>query len=445
MALSLNDFSSLIRNTTVLPSGGDTTVRLEGDQLTTGKWQSLGTRSAAFKADNQRLRQQFLDAVAGRFNGLASIPDSVKAQLKINDFKLDGEGRVCSERPLTMRRIQAVMNAVADFEICHQKLDVDAIKATKGEGVVIQGEPGLERCVAMYNELSDRSFEIGNLFEQSSSSEGDPVRSNRNGQLIADFTKDTDKHFNAQATKVAKSYVQAEVASQLSFFAKGEKTQFAKDVDRGNFINDRGELLPSDEKAATDRMARDLHPGVEGFAQLSSREQTKIHLVQSLITQDNDMTISASLSAPLDAARGNRTPMAMMLSGGNTKAQTTLYSYSFDKDGGISVSLCRYKDAGVAMMEYLNQDPEAASPMLEGRIQCLTRMDVHISAAEVDRIGDLVEQGRFAQIDGGNMAHAVSKIRIAEKDRTVEIAKLLPKDLRVDMDIRVSGKLLVND
>lgn len=64
---------------------------------------------------NNAARLQFADALTSAFGvrSLEELPKDVRAVLKIEDFKLQ-DGAVTSTRPLTMRRIRAVMTAICD-------------------------------------------------------------------------------------------------------------------------------------------------------------------------------------------------------------------------------------------------------------------------------------------------------------------------------------------
>ena len=65
---------------------------------------------------NLTVRTVFKDALTHAFgvNCLEELPKEVKDVLKIGDFKLTKNGEVTSMRPLTMRRVKAVMGAVRD-------------------------------------------------------------------------------------------------------------------------------------------------------------------------------------------------------------------------------------------------------------------------------------------------------------------------------------------
>ncbi len=64
--------------------------------------------------DNTEVRRAFKTALTKAFNvsRLDDLPDDVKKVLKISDFKESKDGGIASTRPLTMRRIRAVMGAV---------------------------------------------------------------------------------------------------------------------------------------------------------------------------------------------------------------------------------------------------------------------------------------------------------------------------------------------
>ena len=65
---------------------------------------------------NNTVRCAFKEALVHAFGvkRLEELPKEVKAVLKIGDFRLSKDGEVLSTRPLTMRRVKAVMNAVND-------------------------------------------------------------------------------------------------------------------------------------------------------------------------------------------------------------------------------------------------------------------------------------------------------------------------------------------
>ena len=45
---------------------------------------------------------------------LEDLPGNVRKSLKIEDFKLDKNGNITSTRPLTARRVRAVMSAIQE-------------------------------------------------------------------------------------------------------------------------------------------------------------------------------------------------------------------------------------------------------------------------------------------------------------------------------------------
>lgn len=77
-------------------------------------WQRLGTRTDDFKNQNIIARQAFVDAMKMKFSvsRLQDIPRAVLEKLELDDFDLDAEGRVRSDKPLTARRILAVTRVV---------------------------------------------------------------------------------------------------------------------------------------------------------------------------------------------------------------------------------------------------------------------------------------------------------------------------------------------
>ncbi|MBR3924940.1 MAG: hypothetical protein IKJ45_17615, partial [Kiritimatiellae bacterium] len=64
--------------------------------------------------ENTQVRRVFKTALTKAFNvsRLDELPSDVKKALKIGDFKESKDGDIASTRPLTMRRIRAVMGAV---------------------------------------------------------------------------------------------------------------------------------------------------------------------------------------------------------------------------------------------------------------------------------------------------------------------------------------------
>ena len=80
---------------------------------------------------NNAARLQFADALTSAFGvrSLEELPKDVRAVLKIEDFKLQ-DGAVTSTRPLTMRRIRAVMTAICDVtaKAAPSREDAEAIR-----------------------------------------------------------------------------------------------------------------------------------------------------------------------------------------------------------------------------------------------------------------------------------------------------------------------------
>ncbi len=112
--ISLDNFTTFANTALQGPSGEKSTISVgqDGKLLNAGRWYRLGTRTAEFKAHNLEVRTHFYEAVCKTFGGREKIPDSVMAVLKLNDFGLDGDGKVTSNRPLTARRILAVTEAI---------------------------------------------------------------------------------------------------------------------------------------------------------------------------------------------------------------------------------------------------------------------------------------------------------------------------------------------
>lgn len=68
------------------------------------------------RAANNAVRRNFAAALTGAFGvkSLEDLPANVRSALNISDFKLDKEGNITSTRPLTARRVRAVMSAIQE-------------------------------------------------------------------------------------------------------------------------------------------------------------------------------------------------------------------------------------------------------------------------------------------------------------------------------------------
>ena len=66
---------------------------------------------------NNDIRRNFASALTGAFgvNSLEDLPANVRKSLKIEDFKLDKNGNITSTRPLTARRVRAVISAIQEL------------------------------------------------------------------------------------------------------------------------------------------------------------------------------------------------------------------------------------------------------------------------------------------------------------------------------------------
>lgn len=114
----------------------------QGTTISGHKWVTLGGRSRDFKAANKRTRELFFENITSLFGGKSQLPSEVLKEFKMEDFKLDGFGKVKSERPLTARRIIA---------ICEKANK--SIEATIGEKIAdLEGNVG--EYVQDYNGLS---------------------------------------------------------------------------------------------------------------------------------------------------------------------------------------------------------------------------------------------------------------------------------------------------
>lgn len=112
--ITLDQFTTFAKTAINGPSGVDSTISIgqDGKSLNVGRWHRLGTRTGEFKANNLDVRTQFFKTIADTFGGVDKIPPSVKDVMKMKDFKLDREGKVTSQRPLTARRILAITEAI---------------------------------------------------------------------------------------------------------------------------------------------------------------------------------------------------------------------------------------------------------------------------------------------------------------------------------------------
>ncbi len=65
---------------------------------------------------NNAVRRNFAAALTGAFGvkSLEELPEGVRNSLKIGDYKLDKNGEIMSTRPLTARRVRAVMSAIQE-------------------------------------------------------------------------------------------------------------------------------------------------------------------------------------------------------------------------------------------------------------------------------------------------------------------------------------------
>lgn len=104
-------------------SANDTVMHLEGEgegiAFSGHRWVKLGGRSSDFKTANRNIRSQFWDNVVDFFGGRENIerlPEDMRKKLKLEDFKLDAEGRVTSQRPLTARRIMAICTMAKEWK-----------------------------------------------------------------------------------------------------------------------------------------------------------------------------------------------------------------------------------------------------------------------------------------------------------------------------------------
>ena len=95
----------------------------DGARLQTGTFKLGGTydirQIPSNKYDqtaNNEVRRNFASALTGVFgvNSLEDLPANVRKSLKIEDFKLDKNGNITSTRPLTARRVRAVMSAIQE-------------------------------------------------------------------------------------------------------------------------------------------------------------------------------------------------------------------------------------------------------------------------------------------------------------------------------------------
>lgn len=115
MAISLDTFRAYVDANQGLSDNQLVNIadRAEG-KLGNRKCVALGFRDDTFKTQNLAARDAFLKAVLTRChaNSIKELPPAVLKSLNIDKFNLDKNGRVTSNKPLTMRRIKAVLTAI---------------------------------------------------------------------------------------------------------------------------------------------------------------------------------------------------------------------------------------------------------------------------------------------------------------------------------------------
>lgn len=127
MVNELNSFAAFVGNNA---DGRSVEVSKSGEVVLATKTASAFSRffntagSRAAIAVNNNARESFVNALKIQFNvaSFAELPASIKAALvgshaksAEEDFGFDAEGRVKSGKPLTARRISAVLNAVNEY------------------------------------------------------------------------------------------------------------------------------------------------------------------------------------------------------------------------------------------------------------------------------------------------------------------------------------------
>lgn len=102
------------RGSTLL-SREDSVIQMQNGSIVGRKWVKLGSRQDDFRLSNLDARRAFYQCVVELFGGEARIPAKVREELQLADYKLEN-GEVTSDRPLTARRIIAVVESIeADF------------------------------------------------------------------------------------------------------------------------------------------------------------------------------------------------------------------------------------------------------------------------------------------------------------------------------------------
>ena len=138
MSLEMNANLTKLNNLAIVAmrhedlSGEDSVIhatQANPQKLVAGRSQMLGFRSAELKQGSLAARKIFFASVCEQFGGFNKIPESVRAVMKLADFKLDAEGNVTSGRPLTSRRITTVCAAIREYNSSHDPAKFDATKA----------------------------------------------------------------------------------------------------------------------------------------------------------------------------------------------------------------------------------------------------------------------------------------------------------------------------
>ena len=112
--MMLQNFNNAVSNARVMS---------DSSRLQTGTFKLGGTydirqipSNKYDRAANNAVRRNFAAALTGAFGvkSLEDLPANVRSALNISDFKLDKEGNITSTRPLTARRVRAVMSAIQE-------------------------------------------------------------------------------------------------------------------------------------------------------------------------------------------------------------------------------------------------------------------------------------------------------------------------------------------
>ena len=222
-------------NQRVVVGNNNAPVARSGDAGAVSRFFNLSNAAKASRAENNAARTAFLRAVVGEFGGLKAVPESVLKAMNLDKFGMvenNGELTASSGKPLTQRRINAVMTAVVAAKNEMERNIHELIASDTMVGDMLRQAPFDSRKDMAMTALALQAHGV-DLFDPGSSE----MLLIKNPKIIRDFqpegdiTSETiDRYVNAKLDKYELDAYQGCFGANRQHFGKSLSCAIAIDI-----------------------------------------------------------------------------------------------------------------------------------------------------------------------------------------------------------------------